>query len=104
MQETLEKNLTKRRGPSRVIPDMADLNPFQQYIQDGIGEGAVGRVATHCGIDRWILDDLFRKGTVPRDEALTKICDGLGLDKATAVLLIHGLEAHAPPKRKVATA
>ena len=79
---------------------MGNLNAFQALIQEAIGDEAVQHVADRCGVPRWILDDLFRRGSVPRDRYLQGIADGLALDYDDLVLAAHA----RPAQTKAATA
>ena len=90
----MENVLTRRRGRARVIR-MDKLTPFQLMVQRAIGDEAIEHIARRCNLaGRWVIDDLFRKGTIPRKD-FDKLCDGLGLDKRDALLLAHGLEPSA---------
>jgi hypothetical protein len=88
----LEKVLTGRHGPVRVIPEMGSLTPFQRVVQSALGEEKIEHAAKRCGIPRHVIDDLFRKASVPRAKYFDKLCDGLGIDKRQAALAAHGIE------------
>ncbi len=72
---------------------MKEMNAFQRMVSDAIGDEQIEQVAKRCDLSgRWVIDDLFHKGTIPRKD-FTKLCAGLGLDSRRALLVAHGLEA-----------
>lgn len=90
----MDNILKLRRGRVRVV-NVRKLTPFQLMVHRAIGDEPIERVAKRCKLaGRWVIDDLFRKGTIPRKD-FEKLCDGLGLDKRDALLIAHGLEPSA---------
>ena len=93
------KSLKSRPGRGRVIPDMKALTPFQELIRSALGEEAVEQAAKRCDVPRWVFDDLFRRGSIPRSTYFDRICAGLGIDKRKAALAAHGIE-DSPTKQQ----
>ena len=82
----------QNRGRVRVVPDMGSLTLFQRVVQQALGEERVEHAARRCKIPRHVIDDVFRRNSIPRAAYFDKLCDGLGIDKRQAALAAHGIE------------
>ncbi|KKL91033.1 hypothetical protein LCGC14_1898760 [marine sediment metagenome] len=77
---------------------MASLTPFQRLVQEALGDEPIEHAAKRCGFPRWVIDEIFRKGTTPRNGYFDQLCRGLGIDKRKAALAAHGIEDTIPQK------